>query len=148
MKIWMRRELKPPPPVPQLRSGGFAVYAGAVSTWPARLSRSTSPWRTLSRVFPAAAGPEEEERREAAETAAVDRDGRRPRPRGLDWAGLLCKTFAVDVFTCPRCGDQRRVLAYLTQGAVIGRILRHLHLPELPPPLAQARGPPQQALCR
>jgi len=38
----------------------------------------------------------------------------------------------------------RAGLAY--PGAVLRRILRHLHLPELPPPLAPARGPPQQAL--
>ncbi|MCI0673288.1 MAG: ATP-dependent helicase HrpA [Myxococcaceae bacterium] len=61
---------------------------------------------------------------------------------------MLRKTFAVDVFSCPSCGGQRRVLAYLTQGSVIRRILRHLHLHlhELPPPLAPARGPPQQSL--
>jgi hypothetical protein len=60
--------------------------------------------------------------------------------------GLLRKTFAVDVFSCPRCGGRRRVLAFLTQGSVIRRILRHLHLPELPPPQVPARGPAQQAL--
>jgi hypothetical protein len=38
------------------------------------------------------------------------------------------------------------VLASLTESAVLRRILRHLHLPELPPPLAPARAPPQQAL--
>ncbi|MCY1079593.1 hypothetical protein [Archangium lansingense] len=42
------------------------------------------------------------------------------------------------------CGGRRRVLAYLTEGAVLRRSLRHL--PKLPPPLAPARGPPQQAL--
>jgi hypothetical protein len=53
----------------------------------------------------------------------------------------------VDVFCCLKCAGRRRVLAWLTQGAVLRRILRHLHLPELPPPLAPARRPPQQALC-
>jgi hypothetical protein len=38
------------------------------------------------------------------------------------------------------------VLASLTQGAVIRRILRHLQRPEQPPRLAPALGPPQQAL--
>ena len=70
---------------------------------------------------------------------------KRQRALRLDWAGLLRKD-AVDVFSCPRCGGRRRVLAYLAQGSVIRRILRHLHLPELPPPQAPARGPPQQAL--
>ena len=64
----------------------------------------------------------------------------------LDGAGLLKRTFKVDVFCCPKCAGRRRVLAYLTQGAVLRRILRHLHLPDLPPPLAPAREAPQQAL--
>ncbi|PTL74946.1 ATP-dependent helicase HrpA [Vitiosangium sp. GDMCC 1.1324] len=71
---------------------------------------------------------------------------KRQRARRLDWAGLLRKRFALDVFSCPRCAGRRRVLAFLTQGSVIRRILRHLHLPELPPPQAPARGPAQQAL--
>ena len=50
------------------------------------------------------------------------------------------------VFSCPRCAGQRRVLAFLTQGAVIRRILRHLLLPAQPPRLAPALGPAQQAL--
>ena len=59
---------------------------------------------------------------------------------------MLRRTFAVDVFSCPRCAGPRRVLASLTQGAVIRRILRHLQRPEQPPRLAPALGPPQQAL--
>ncbi|WP_395838250.1 hypothetical protein [Archangium violaceum] len=35
---------------------------------------------------------------------------------------------------------------YLTQGRVLRRILRHLHLPERPPPQAPASGPAQHAL--
>ncbi|WP_395826015.1 ATP-dependent helicase HrpA [Archangium minus] len=71
---------------------------------------------------------------------------KRQRARRLDWAGLLRKSFSVDVFSCPRCAGRQRVLAYLTQGRVIRRILRHLHLPELPPPQAPASGPAQHAL--
>ncbi|RKH15356.1 ATP-dependent helicase HrpA [Corallococcus sp. CA053C] len=72
--------------------------------------------------------------------------GRRERAPRLDWAGLLRRTFAVEVFSCPRCAGQRRVLAYLTQGSVIRRIPRHLQLPEQPPRPAPALGPAQQAL--
>jgi hypothetical protein len=92
-------------------------------------------------LVPAAAVPGEQEALSAA-TAHQ----KRQRAPGLDWAGLLKRTFKVDVFSCPKCGGRRRVLAYLTKGAVLRRILRHLHLPELPPPLAPARGRPQQAL--
>ena len=94
---------------------------------------------------PAAATSGEEEAPSAG-AATVGSCGRRQRAPRRDWAGLLRRTFAIDVFSCPRCAGQRRVLASLTQGAVIRRILRHLQLPEQPPRLAPALGPPQQAL--
>jgi hypothetical protein len=94
---------------------------------------------------PAAAASGEEEAPSAG-AATVGSCGRRQRAPRLDGAGLLRRTFAVDVFSCPRCAGPRRVLASLTQGAVIRRILRHLQLPEQPPRLAPALGPPQQAL--
>jgi hypothetical protein len=69
------------------------------------------------------------------------------RAPGLDWAGLLKRTFKVDVFCCPKCAGRRRVLAWLTEGAVLRRILHHLQLPELPPPLApRARTVPAGAV--
>jgi hypothetical protein len=37
------------------------------------------------------------------------------------------------------------VLASLTDGPVVRRILEHLKQPDAPPPLAPARGPPQHA---
>jgi hypothetical protein len=92
-------------------------------------------------LVPATALPGEQE----ALSAATSRQKRQRAPR-LDGAGLLQRTFKVDVFSCPKCAGRRRVLAYLTESAVLRRILRHLHLPELPPPLAPARAPPQQAL--
>ncbi|WP_407692917.1 transposase [Pyxidicoccus xibeiensis] len=96
-------------------------------------------------LVPAAAASGEEEAPSAG-AATVGSCERRQRAPRLDWAGLLRRTFAIDVFSCPRCAGQRRGLAYLTQGAVIRRILRHLQLPEQPPRLAPALGPPQQAL--
>jgi hypothetical protein len=45
----------------------------------------------------------------------------------------------------PRASRKRRVFAYLTHGPVVSRILKHLKLPDTPPPLAPARGPPQDA---
>jgi hypothetical protein len=44
----------------------------------------------------------------------MDTRSRRQRTPRLDWAGLLRKTFALDVYTCPSCGGRRRVLACLT----------------------------------
>jgi hypothetical protein len=75
-----------------------------------------------------------------------------PRQQGLDepeacptsprwsWARLLQRVFDVDMTTCPFC--QRgvlRLIAVITQGAVIGKILRHLKLAADPPPITPAR---------
>jgi hypothetical protein len=70
--------------------------------------------------------------------------GRKPR---LDGAGLLRRTFALDVFACVRCGGRRRVLASLTAKGGVGAILEHLELPSRPPRLAPAPGPAQLARC-
>ena len=41
----------------------------------------------------------------------------------------------------PKCRSRLKVLAFLSDPPVIQRILRHLKLPDQPPPLAPARGP-------
>src|SRR2546427_26682 len=75
-----------------------------------------------------------------------------PRQQGLDgeemprstpywtWARLLKRVFAREMGTCPLC--QRgtlRLIAVITQGAVMGKILRHLKLAADPPLIAPAR---------
>jgi len=59
--------------------------------------------------------------------------------RRLDWAALLARVFAIDVLRCSECGGRRRVLAFLTDRAVVAKILVHLGLPIHPPPVAPAR---------
>jgi hypothetical protein len=62
------------------------------------------------------------------------------------WARLLQRVFGLEMVTCPFC--QRgtlRLIAVITQGAVIRKILRHLKLSADPPPIAPAR--PRQATC-
>jgi hypothetical protein len=81
-----------------------------------------------------------------------------PRQQGVDgketrrgppywtWARLLQRVFALEMGTCPFC--QRGVLqliAVITQGEVIRKILRHLKLSADPPPITPARS--RQALC-
>lgn len=51
------------------------------------------------------------------------------------------RVFAVDVLTCPDCGGARRLIATITDGLVVRRILDHLELPSSPPPIAPARAP-------
>ena len=47
----------------------------------------------------------------------------------------------VEALTCQRCNTPMVVLAFLTDPAVVKRILDHLKLPSASPPLAPARGP-------
>jgi len=57
-----------------------------------------------------------------------------------DWARLLGRVFALDLGTCPFCRrGALRIIAALTQESVITRILRHLPLASVPPPIAPAR---------
>ena len=65
------------------------------------------------------------------------------RPRRLAWAELLRRVYALDVRRCQRCAGPLRVLAYLTDLAVVTAILRHLGLPATPRPAAPPRGPPE-----
>jgi hypothetical protein len=75
-----------------------------------------------------------------------------PRQQGMDgeethtgtpywsWARLLKRVFALEMGTCPFCQrGMLRLIAVITQGAVISKILRHLKLAADPPPIAPAR---------
>jgi putative transposase/transposase-like zinc-binding protein len=62
------------------------------------------------------------------------------------WARLLGRVFDLEMTTCPLC--QRgvlRLIAIITQGEVIRKILRHLKLSADPPPIAPART--RQTMC-
>ena len=48
------------------------------------------------------------------------------RARRRRWAELLRMVFAVDVEVCPRCGGEMRIIAFVTEHAVVTRILAHL----------------------
>jgi hypothetical protein len=76
-----------------------------------------------------------------------------PRQQGLDgeeaqpstpywpWAKLLGRVFGLDMRTCPFCRrGSLHIIAVITQESVITRILRHLQLASVPPPIAPARG--------
>ena len=65
------------------------------------------------------------------------------RPHRAKWADLLKRVFEIDVLTCPWCGEKRKLIALLTDGAVVRRILAHLGLPTTAPTLAPARAPPE-----
>ncbi len=53
------------------------------------------------------------------------------------WAEMIRKVYEVDPMVCPRCGGTMRVIAFLTDFAVVDRIIDHLKLTfvaERPPP--------------
>jgi hypothetical protein len=57
-----------------------------------------------------------------------------------NWARLLGRVFDLDMVTCPFCRrGSLRIIAAITQESVITRILRHLTLASVPPPIAPAR---------
>ena len=75
-----------------------------------------------------------------------------PRQQGLDgeetktgtpywpWARLLSRVFGLEMRTCPLCRrGSLHIIAVITQESVITRILRHLQLASVPPPIAPAR---------
>ena len=64
----------------------------------------------------------------------------------LKWRDLLRRVFAVDCLVCPRCSGLMTVIAYITEVAVVTKILTHLGLPSEPPELSPARGPAQLEL--
>ncbi len=50
---------------------------------------------------------------------------------------MIRKVYEVDPMICPRCGGRMKVVAFLTERAVVDRIIRHLELTfaaEKPPP--------------
>ena len=56
------------------------------------------------------------------------------------WARLLGRVFDLDMGTCPFCHrGTLRIIAAITHESVITRILRHLKLASIPPPIAPAR---------
>jgi hypothetical protein len=53
------------------------------------------------------------------------------------WAEMIRKVYEIDPMICPRCGRRMKVIAFLTDYAVVDRIINHLKLTfvaERPPP--------------
>ena len=69
------------------------------------------------------------------------------RPTRTSWAELMKRVFEIDVLICPHCGGPRKLIAFLTDGLVVRKILNHLGLPTEPPVLAPARAPPEPELA-
>jgi hypothetical protein len=86
-----------------------------------------------------AAAPPETSSSPPVEEATVP-DGPSRAAHRRRWAELIRRVYEVDPLVCPRCGGEMRVIGFITQPAVIDRILDHLRRrdktarPTRPPP--------------
>jgi hypothetical protein len=64
-----------------------------------------------------------------------------PKRHRYSWAHQLKRSLRVDALVCPKFATLLRVLAFLSDPAVVTKILDHLRLPSSAPPLAPARMP-------
>ena len=55
------------------------------------------------------------------------------------WAKLIFRVYEDDPLSCPRCGNEMRVIAVINEGVVIRQILQHLNLWNPRPPQNPAR---------
>jgi len=72
-----------------------------------------------------------------AESTSFDR----PRSRYL-WAALLARIFEILPLSCPRCGQEMRIIAFVVESLSVRRILDHIGEPSTPPGISPCRGPP------
>jgi hypothetical protein len=64
-----------------------------------------------------------------------------PKRHHYSWSHQLKRSLHVDALVCPKCQALLRVLAFLSDPAVVVKILDHLRLPSIAPTLAPARMP-------
>jgi hypothetical protein len=93
----------------------------------------------------AAASAEPSPADQAPEDAAIP-DGPYRAALRRRWAELIRRVYEVDPLICPRCGSEMRVIGFITQPALIDRILAHLRkrdkIPRPPPLCAQPLATP------
>ena len=86
---------------------------------------------------------------EPSAESAPSPNGRPPTKRRTrsTWAELMLPAFSIDVLNCPHCGGLRELIAFLTDGLVVRKILAHLGLPTEAPRIAPARAPSEFELA-
>ena len=58
------------------------------------------------------------------------------------WAVLIARLFEVLPVTCPHCGAEMRLIAFITEASPVRAILAHIGEPISPPVVSPARGSP------
>ena len=62
------------------------------------------------------------------------------------WAMLLARIYDCLPLVCPSCGHAMKILAFVTEGETVRRVLDHVGEPVDPPALSPSRAPPQGEL--
>jgi Putative transposase len=86
---------------------------------------------------------------DAARAAKPDEveGAKKPRRRGrFPWASLIWRVFLKDVLECARCSGRMEIVAAVTSPAGVLRILEHMGLSSVVPPVHLPRPPPQAEL--
>jgi len=63
--------------------------------------------------------------------------------RRLRWARLIKQTWLEDPLLCPNCGQEMRIIAFITDPMVVDKILRHLKWRPGQPAPSRSRAPPR-----
>ncbi len=58
------------------------------------------------------------------------------------WATLIARLFEIFPLTCPHCGAEMKIIAFVTETPSVRAILAHIGEPTRPPAIAPARAPP------
>jgi len=58
----------------------------------------------------------------------TDLQGQDDDPHSKGWAEMIRKVYEVDPMVCPQCGGQMKAIAFLTDYAVVDKIINHLKL--------------------
>ena len=58
------------------------------------------------------------------------------------WALLIARIYEVFPLLCPHCGGQMRLIAFITSGEEVRKILTHIGEDARAPKISPARGPP------
>ena len=60
---------------------------------------------------------------------------------------LIARIYEVFRLLCPLCDGQMRLIAFITNGAEVRKILEHIGVDSEPPHITPARGPPLWESC-
>lgn len=63
------------------------------------------------------------------------------------WAALIARIYEVFPLVCPICGSQMRLIAFITDGAQVRKVLDHIGADSQAPRITPARGPPLRDAC-